>query len=455
MKKQKLLTILVLVLVMLAGCGKKTDNETKNDVTNTPTPTKSAEQGTPTPEPTEEPVVLTGTPFERILTAAHNAFADGNFSFSAAVTAKVPTESEPTKQANNYRFIKCDDGELAFKESIYEDGTKEHEYAFLQPNGGIHLCTWWGDSKMNYEYVPISKEDAGYMYAFVHGLHEPGDEAFQAFVHMCADLFPDWPKTLIPENASLASLLAPFGSTEYLEKTFGYHQTEDGSDVFIIRKEMIAGFLDSLKNNFKGLLYYYGDNSLARIAECGDIEITVSYDGAVLKEIAMRFQLSDGTKAEQTYTVSNIGTTQINLPTAAKEKFESMKFNPGNEEEPSNWSSWLKQYQLDAIEGRVDKDVQTVNELLQAIWECVQDPAINAELKEIVVKEKNKELIIYYSEGSNYDKTGIPSIDAKLKEKFGNNKIKMESVMWVPLSLQIYFISEGADGTVQMYYDLN
>ncbi|MBR5712080.1 MAG: hypothetical protein IKX54_00635 [Lachnospiraceae bacterium] len=455
MRKVKLIVLAVLVMAMLAACGKDTkDGDKKPEVTATPTPAESKD-GTPTPTPTEEPAVLTGTPFERLITAAHNAFADGNYSFSATVTAKQPTETEPTTQANNYRFIKCDDGELAFKESIYEDGTKQHEYAFLHPNGGVHLYTWWGDSKMNYEYVPISKEDAGYMYAFVYGLHEPGDEAFHAFVHMCAEIFPDWPKTLIPENASLSTLLAPFGSTEFLEKTFGYHQNEDGSDVFLIRREMLEKLFKSLETGFPGLLYYYGDNALSRIEQCGDIEITVSYDGAMLQEIAMRFELADGTKAEQKYTVSNIGTTQINLPAAAKEKFEKMKFEPGNEEEPSNWASWLKQYQQDALAGRVDQDVKTVNDLLQTIWDCVQDETINNELKEIVAKEKDRELIIYYSEGSNYDKTGVPSIDAKLKEKFGNAKIKMESVMWVPLSLQIYFIPDGPDGTVQMYFDLN
>ena len=293
------------------------------------------------------------------------------------------------------------------------------------------------------------------MYELVYGLHEPGDEALRAVLRMGADIFPDWPKKLAPENAAFATLLAPFASTEALEEKFGYHRTEDGTDVFMVRKDQIGSFLASVESDFVGLRYYLGEQQIMVLSDVGDIEVTVTFDGTFLSGIALHYKLSDGTKAEQKMTITDIGKTEISLPSAAKEKFESLKFDAGSEEEPSNWISWLKQYQLDAIEGRVDKDVATINALLKALWECVQDPAINAELKEMIAKEKDQELIIYYSEGSNYDKTGVASIDAKLKEKFGNAKIKMESVMWVPLSLQIYFIADGPDGSVQMYYNLD
>ena len=452
MKMRKVAILFVLVTVLcLAGCGKKTPaEEPAATPTATPagtTPTTGPE-GTPTPEVTDGPDIPEGTPVERLVTALHNAFADGNVTVTSTTTVTSGTETET--RGKSVRFVTQEDGEMVYIDETFSDGGKQHEFIFLQEHGGVHMWEWWENTKMMYEFQPVGEEDASYMYPIICALREPGDKAFQLFMKMMADIFPDIPKKAI-SGASLLEALAPYSTEEFLEKTLGYHQTEDGADVYLIRKELIAGLVQSMATDFKGMAYYLGSNNVNELADLSDIEVTIAYANGCVDTISAKFaSVSEGAKAEWKLAFTNVGATVINIPTKKAEEFEKRKFNSMGEE-PSNRVGWLKQYEQDALDGRVDKDVETINTLLNFYRQMLADPATNAAVKEIIGKE---EYTIYYSEGSNYDKSGIELLDKQLKEKFGTQKLEMVSVMWTPLNLHVILWFSSTDNAVGVYWEM-
>ena len=452
MKMRKVAMLFVLVTVLcLVGCGKKTPAE-EPSATPTATPAETTPttgpEGTPTPEVTEGPDIPEGTPVERLVTALHNAFADGNVTVTTSKTETNGTETETS--GKSVRFVTQDDGELVFIDETFSDGGKQHEFIFFQEHGGVHMWERWENTKMVYEFQPVGEEDASYMYSIIHALWEPGDKAFAQFMKLMADIFPDIPKKAI-SGADLLEALAPYSSEEFLEKTLGYHQTEDGADVYVIRRELIAGLLQSVSADFKGMAYYLGNGNMTGLADLADVEVTVTYANGCVDAITVKLaSASNGGKAEWKLAFSNVGSTVINIPTKKEEEFEKRKFNSMGEE-PSNRIGWLKQYERDALEGRVDKDVETVNTLLYFYRDMLADPETNAAVKEIIGTE---EYIIYYSEGSNYDKSGIELLDKKLKEKFGAQKLEMASVMWTPLDFHIILWYSSADNAVMVYWEI-
>lgn len=453
MKVRKVAVLfLMLTVFCLAGCGKKTPAE-EPSVTPTATPGEATPttgpEGTPTPVVTEGPDIPEGTPLERLITGLHNAFADGNVTVSTSMTATNGTETETRSKA--YRFVPQEDGELIYIDETFTDASKQHEFLFYHEHGGIHMWEWWENTKMVYEFEPIGEEDAKYMYPLIRALREPGDEAFRLFVNMLYDIFPDMPKTVLPKDTTLMQLLAPIASEENLEKTLSYHQTEDGADVYVIHREQIASFVQSVSTGFAGMRYYLGDQQLASFTDATDVEIAITYANACVDTITVKFgSVSNGSKAEYKIAFSNVGTSVINIPTKKAEEFEKRKFNTMGEE-PSNEIGWVKQYVRDALEGRVDKDVETINDLLHFYNDMLSDPEVNATVKEIIGKE---EYFIYYSEGSNYDKAGIEILDKKLKEKYGAQKLQMVSVMWTPLDFQIILMVPTGETEVKVYWQM-
>jgi len=448
MKLKKTALLFGVLAVLLTGCGKKTPAE-EPAVTSSPTATSQ-----PSPTPTEAPATPTGTPLEKLLGATQFAFSGGNYSVDITVTRKLPENAETESRSLNSRFVRLDDAELVFHEKVYEDGSRTHEYIFLQPEGGVHMSTWWGDSKMNYEYVSVSKEDAEVMYSFAHGLHESPDEVFRVFAGACRQLFSDWPKEL-PEDVSLSKLLASFGTEEYLKKNFGYRAEEDGSDAYVISGETLAKAIQSSQEKLQGLKYIVDARALMSFSSCRDIAVKVRYDGAALQGIDADFEFDDGSEAQIRLVIHDIGSTVISIPKAAEEKFETMKHRVGGEDEISSWFLGMKRYLQDAKDGKIDRDAATLDTLLMTIYTFIQDPEINAEVKKAIEETKEGEIVIYYSEGSEYDKTGIPSVDAKLREKYGDSKLQMESVAYVPLNFQVIFAVNEESGLADLYYLLN
>ena len=197
--------------------------------------------------------------------------------------------------------------------------------------------------------------------------------------------------------------------------------------------------------------YYLGDQQLASFTDATDVEIVITYANACVDTITVKFgSVSNGSKGEYKIAFSNVGTSVINIPTKKAEEFEKRKFNTMGEE-PSNEIGWVKQYVRDALEGRVDKDVETINDLLHFYNDMLSDPEVNATVKEIIGKE---EYFIYYSEGSNYDKAGIEILDKKLKEKYGAQKLQMVSVMWTPLDFQIILMVPTGETEVKVYWQM-
>ena len=59
----------------------------------------------------------------------------------------------------------------------------------------------------------------------------------------------------------------------------------------------------------------------------------------------------------------------------------------------------------------------------------------------------------FYGEGSRYDVSKIPVLDAKLKERFGDRTLKSNSVWLTPLEITIYLVPEGVEGEVSVYWE--
>lgn len=448
MKTIKLVLLVVLVGALLAGCGKGTS---ENDPTPTPaataTPTQQAQKDeTPTPTPTEEPQRLEGTVFERMYSALHNTFAEKNCTVDSAITGM--SSSDETSQTKQIRFVEEENGEMLFVADTFDDGSKQNKYVFLSDKGGVDMATWWGDGKMNYDYMKVSEEDASFMYSIIHGLREPGDAAFQNLVRLFASVFPDWPTNLISDQSSLLGLLAPFSSEEYLQKTFSYHRLEDGTDVFIIKSQTIVNFLQYTDKDFRSFRYYVGEQTFNMLPMLGDIEFAVSYNGVYLDKITLRCIVADKA-AEWKITFSNIGTTTYNLPTSAQEKFEAIKNGSMAGDGVTDEVSWLREYQQDALAGRVDQDVAMLREIANAYREIVKDPEIVEAVKKAIGAQDAWRII--YEEDSRYDVCDIPEIDQKLKERFGDAKIKSASVWLRPAYVVIYLVPEN--GGISVYFD--
>ncbi len=449
MKRILLVVLAVFLIALPIGCGK---NTTDNDPTPTtaPTPTtEAATDGTPTPKPTEEPERLEGTAVERFLTALQNTFAEGSVTVTSEMKGMNGDEEETrTKQI---RLISSDEGELMFVADTWEDGSKENKYVFLQEHGGVDMSTWWGNSKMNYDYMAIGAEDAKYMYPIIRNLREPGAAWFQSLVSAYAHMFPDWPAKLVPENSSLLTLLASFCTDEYLEKTFGYHKTDDGADMFVIRNEQLENFKNFVNSDFVGLRYYLGDQTIDTLPMLGEPQLKVSYNGVFLDQIV--FHLTTGGKtAEWAITFSEIGSTTISVPSAAQEKFESMKTTNSLGVEYTERINYITQYELDSFDGKVAKDEAMLQELLDAYVEFGKDPEIAAAVRGELNTTKEA-WATFYGEGSRYDVSKIPVLDAKLKERFGDRTLKSNSVWLTPLEITIYLVPEGVEGEVSVYWE--
>ncbi|MBP5354247.1 MAG: hypothetical protein J6Y67_03785 [Lachnospiraceae bacterium] len=450
MKRIILVVLAVFLIALPIGCGKQQkDNETKPEVTATPTPTTTATDGTPTPKPTDEPERLEGTAIERFLTALHNSFGEGSVTVTSEMKGMNGDEEETrTKQV---RFIIGDDGVLMFVADTWEDGSKQNDYIFLQEHGGVDMATWWGNSKMNYDFMAVSEEDAGYMYPIIRNLGEPGDAWFQSFVKVLAHIFPDWPSKVIPENSSLLTLLAAFSSDEYLEANFGYHKSDDGADLFVIRQEMLEKFVNYVDSDFPSFRWYLGDQSLDMLTMIGNPQLMVSYNGAMLDKIAFHFSVA-GKTADWTITFSEIGSTSISVPSAAQEKFESMKTTNSLGVESTWRVKYMTQFQLDAIEGRITQDEQMLNELLDAYVEFGKDPEVAAAVRE-ELKTSQSAWATFYGEGSRYDVSKIPVLDAKLKERFGDRTLTSKSVWLMPLEITVYLVPEVVEDELSVYWD--
>ena len=212
MKMRKTVLLLVLAAVLLTACGKKTPAEEPSATpTATSTPTTGPE-GTPTPEVTIEPVIPEGTPVERLVTALHNAFADGNVTVTSTTTATKDKETET--RGKSVRFVPEANGEMVYIDETFSDGGKQHEFIFLQEHGGVHMWEWWENTKMMYEFQPVGEEDASYMYPIIRALREPGDKAFQLYMQLLADIFPDMPKKAILLNSGEALTVTHGPETE-------------------------------------------------------------------------------------------------------------------------------------------------------------------------------------------------------------------------------------------------
>jgi len=455
MKRGKVLLAVLMIAVLLSGCGKPASNGSdKTTPTATATPAAPA-NGTATPTPTEEPDVPDlpeGTLLERFVAAAQNTFAQGNLTIDYSITGQLPEQDEKTK-SKKICFNKLEDGELVYSNNTYEDGTKDLKYAYLHENGGVYLSSWWADVKMEYFMQQIGKNEGGHMYQVVRSLHESADAAYQSYVSMLAAFFPDWPKTLLPLDGKLLTVFAPLNNDEILTKNFEYHKAEDGSEVLVIRKELIAKVIGYCQNNFKGILYYFGDSGLSILSQIGDFEVTVKFNGNVLDRITVSTVSGSYAKINSEIKFSEIGTTEIVLPKAKAEEFEKAKKNTSVGEPVEDRLDWLLQYETDALEGRVDADVAMVNEYLNYMREVIKDPVINAAVMEAVNGQIELEILLH--EGSKFAGTGIELLDEKLKDKYGDTTIKLQSVMWKPLDLYVIFTDYFTKGTAEAYISIN
>ena len=138
--------------------------------------------------------------------------------------------------------------------------------------------------------------------------------------------------------------------------------------MFVIRNEQLENFKNFVNSDFVGLRYYLGDQTIDTLPMLGEPQLKVSYNGVFLDQIV--FHLTTGGKtAEWAITFSEIGSTTISVPSAAQEKFESMKTTNSLGVEYTERINYITQYELDSFDGKVAKDEAMLQELLDAYVE--------------------------------------------------------------------------------------
>ena len=104
----------------------------------------------------------------------------------------------------------------------------------------------------------------------------------------------------------------------------------------------------------------------------------------------------------------------------------------------------------DMLNGNWEKDNQTLSNLINTVYYMLQNDEIN---KKILAEMNGREEIeVNYRIGDKVDKTGLPTVDAALKEIFKDQTFSLVSRYYMQMNVTIYIVEEN--GRAQIYYNL-
>ncbi len=426
------------MVMALTACGGGSNEE--KEPTKAPTSAVPKETGTPTP--TEAPSVPEGSVFERISSAIKQSFSKG--SVTVVFHASGNNGDEEREYLEKDKVVVEKDAYLLFSDVTYSDASKTQQYARIKKDGGVYGETWW-DSKMNYKVLPISDDDAKYMYGCVNALCTPDGNFLREFAQLIAYVIPDWPKEWIPEKR-LPELLAAYSSDTVLAEVLGYQRTADGKDTFSIPSMLLGNLVGSLSGNSNGFYGFMGTGFWELFTYAEKLNLEVSYEDDRIGYIRLAFSLPDNRTAEATFTVSDVGSTEISIPNGLKQ-FEEIGNNYAGRTDARRILAYDRLWSEDYLAGRIDADWSAFEEFWNFLVAALKDLDFN---KTVYDAMNVTELEIVYMEGESFAKTGVEALDALLREKY-NKKFEITSASYHPAILTIWLVKEN--GSVEPYYN--
>lgn len=463
--KQRIKGVLLIavLLLVLSACGKEKDADDKKkdnsvptkapttEVTQAPTQTPTGEVTGPVdPTPTEDPGFDDeGSVFERIAEAFNKTFADGNV--TVKYTSNWIEDGETTTYIEKDKLVKQEDGYLLFSDIKFEDDSKVQQFAFVREDGGVFAESWW-DNKLMFDIMPIDISDAKYMYPCVEALTDPDKSFIEAFIRLIGAEIPGWPENLNVSGKTLLTLLKPYDNEQYLTEKLGYSRSEDGKDCFKIKAEVIQGLGASLKDQLSSLSKYfqYLDTIDSVGQGSGTMEIQVGYEDGRMSFLGIRYVTAEGIGREFILEASDYGTSSIYVPDKMQAEFEEMKQTYSKREGGRAKIAHAYAYISDVNNGNIDKDNKMLLELYGLLTQALMDEELN---KEVYAAINGDYIEITYLEGERFDKTGIPGIDAILKEHYGDQTFRVVSESIKPALLWIDFYRDN--GTAKVYLDVD
>ena len=444
-----LLSLIAALCFVLAACGNKSTTQSS------PSPAPdSGDKNTPTP--TE--AVVTPEPEKRVLREIWDAtckvFETGNFSFSGE-NVYVTADGEQ-KEKTEVQFVVEKDAacyqELKQNKYDSDSGDTEVNWFYFKKDGGVLVTSYFEDN-VRYEVKAISAEDASYYYPFLHSFGDGGDPLAE-LSKMNHAIFGDYGDIFLPDSnemmKAIDSTFATWDELEKLEDRFGLIEEAPGKYSFTFKtaddlRMLTEKFINA--EQFQQFQEYYGYNTERK---AGEIKVNVTIEDGYLTQVIVHTVYSDGTDYTMKHSFADFGKASFAIPAAVKQDFEDMKANYAKSMEATSMISDNAWDFSDMLNGNWEKDNQTLGNLINPVYYMLQNDEIN---KKILAEMNGREEIeVNYRIGDKVDKTGLPTVDAALKEIFKDQTFSLVSRYYMQMNVTIYIVEE--DGRAQIYYNL-
>lgn len=442
-----LLSLIAAFCFVLAACGNKSATQSPSPVPNT------GEKDTPTPTG----AVVTPEPEKRVLREIWNGiskvFESGNFSYSGEDV--YDTEEGEQKEKTEVQFVVEKDAacyqELKQLKYDSDNGTTEVNWYYFKKDGGVWVTSYF-DENVQYDVTAISEEDASYYYPFLHAFGDGGDPLAElakmnrAVYGEYGDIFPADSNELMK---AIDSTFATWDDLEKLEERFGLIEEAPGKYSFTFKSPEDLRVLLQNFIKLENLEKYREFNGNNPDRQPGEMKVNVTIKDGYLTELVMQTVYSDGVGFTSKHSFSDFGKAAFAIPAAVKSDFEDMKENYAKSMEKSciiENDAWDFN---DMISGNWEKDNETLRNIINTVYYMLQEDEIN---KKVVAELKGRTVEVNFKVGEKIDRTGIPTIDAALKEIFKDQTFGLVSRYYKDMNLSLYIVEEN--GRAVSYYDL-